>query len=148
MATEPNAHEAWARPSSVRVGDTVPIRRVIGTTVDPTGVVVAARRFSGLFGWVTAAGVVFGGGFLLWHLLFGASVGGDVWLGRPLPFSETVDTAQVSAGDLPGGTPYDPGTTAPTSVVVAVPVSTAGGDGSTVASGSGAPGVASAAGGR
>lgn len=86
--------------------DAVPLRRVIGPS--PTSGrwgKLAVSAIAGM-GWVVAGAMVFGGGYLLWHLLFGDSVGGDVWLGQPPAWVE--QQAAGSDDDLPGGVPWSP----------------------------------------
>jgi hypothetical protein len=84
----------------------VPLRRVIGPS-PATGrwSKLALSAIAGV-GWVVAGALVFGGGYMLWHLLFGDSVGGDVWLGQPPAWVE--QQAAGSDDDLPGGVPWSP----------------------------------------
>ena len=85
---------------------TVPLRRVIGPSpASGRWGKLALGAIAGM-GWVVAGAMVFGGGYLLWHLLFGDSVGGDVWLGEPAAWVE--EQAAGSDDDLPGGVPWSP----------------------------------------
>lgn len=97
---EPEAPEASAGATAV------PLRRVIGPS--PTSGrwgKLALSAIAGM-GWVVAGALVFGGGYMLWHLLFGDSVGGDVWLGKPPAWVE--QQAAGSDDDIPGGVPWSP----------------------------------------
>jgi hypothetical protein len=84
----------------------VPLRRVIGPSPANRGWRKLAMSAIAGMGWVVAGAMVFGGGYLLWHLLFGDSVGGDVWLGEPPAWVE--QQAAGSDDDLPGGVPWSP----------------------------------------
>jgi hypothetical protein len=116
MEPEPNT------PDGFRIGDPGRARSRRVVPAREVGDGPRRSRAAAAAGWFGAAAVVFTGGFLMWHLLFGAAVGGDVWLGRPLAEASSVDGAPARLDSFPEGTPYVPGTSvAARTVDVAVP---------------------------
>lgn len=130
MGTESTGWERNAPDAPAPASAAVPIRRVIGPPPQPGRWATIGINLAASAGWVFAGAMVFGGGLMLWHLLFGDSVGGDVWLGQPAAWV----TEEITAADsLPGGEPWTPDMSPPahrasTTVVVvdaaSVPTST------------------------